>query len=333
MIRFGVIGTGWITESMIAGAMQYPELLQLTAVCSRTRERGEAFARLYGQDVAVFTDPAEMAMSDALDMVYIASPNSCHMAQSRLFLENGKHVLCEKPLSADPDEVARVQRLAAERGLLFREAIMMLYQPQLSVLEDAIRQCGHITTAHFQFYQLSSKYEALCRGETPNIFNPALHTGTLMDLGVYCVYPALYFFGEPDTVAAGAHFLPTGADGNGSALFTYPDKQVILSYSKIGQGYAPSEIVGDAGTVTIGSISKLNDIRLHLYGQPERVLWGETEKAELMGHEIAAFARDIEAGETMGGAADTLALAVSRRLAEIRRCAGIVFPGENEVRK
>lgn len=324
MIRFGVIGTGWITEQMLAGAAQHPEL-RLVAVCSRTRERGEVFARRYGAD-CVFTDPLAMAQSSAVDMVYVASPNSCHIAQCRLFLEHGKHVLCEKPLSADPEEVAALQTLAAERGLLFREAIMMLYQPQLAVLEDAIAQCGRITTAHFQFYQLSSKYEALCRGEVPNIFNPALHTGALMDLGVYCVYPALYFFGEPERVLASGRLLDTGADGDGAAVFTYPDKQVILSYSKVGQGFAPSEIIGDQGTVTVGSISKLNDICLHLHGKEPQRLWGETGKEELMGNEIAAFARAVKSGERMGTPADALALAVSRRMRQMRMLAGIVFP-------
>ena len=162
MLRYGTIGTGWITRSMIEGARRYPALLRHTAVCSRDASRGAAFAHeVCPQDPpAVFTDPSALAQSDAIDMVYIASPNVCHTAQARLFLQNGKHVLCEKPLSADPAEVSALQALAAQRGLLFREAIMLLYQPQLAVLAQAVAACGQIRTARFQFCQLSSKYEA-----------------------------------------------------------------------------------------------------------------------------------------------------------------------------
>lgn len=146
-IRYGVIGTGWITRSLIDGAKRYDHL-RLTAVCSRTKERGEQFAAENGGAV-VFTDPAEMAAGDLIDMVYIASPNRCHADQCRLFLEAGKHVLCEKPLSADPQQVADLQKLAAEKGLLFREAIMLLYQPQLEIFRKAVAACGRISLAHF----------------------------------------------------------------------------------------------------------------------------------------------------------------------------------------
>ena len=325
-IRYGVIGTSWITRSMIDGAKAYPQL-ELAAVCSRTRERGEAFATEVGAPL-VFTDPADLAASDAIDMVYIASPNSCHVAQSRLFLQQGKHVLCEKPLSANPEEVAELQALAAEKGLLFREAIMMLYQPQLARLKEAVARCGRLSMVHFDFCQLSSKYEAYCRGEVPNVFNPALHTGCLMDLGVYCVYPALYLFGEPTAVSATATFMSTGADGAGSALLHYPDKQVVLTYSKTAQAAAPSQIVGDKGAVTIGSISKLEDMTFTPFGGESRRLWAAEDKETLMGREIAAFADEIAGKASTFTEADGLALAVSRCMRDIRTAADIRFPGE-----
>ncbi len=325
-IRYGVIGTSWITRSMIDGAKAYPQL-ELVAVYSRTRERGEAFAAEVGAPL-VFTDLVGMAASDTIDMVYIASPNSCHVEQARLFLQHGKHVLCEKPLSADPDAVAELQALACEKGLLFREAIMMLYQPQLEILSQAVADCGCISMAHFDFCQLSSKYEAYRRGDVPNIFNPALHTGCLMDLGVYCVYPALYLFGQPIAVTATATFLDTGADAAGSALLSYPDKQVVLTYSKIGQAAAPSQIVGDKGTVTIGAISKLEDMVFTPFGGESRRLWSSEDKEVLMGREIAAFADEIAGKVPTFTGADGLALAVSRCMRDIRQAAGIRFPGE-----
>ncbi len=325
-IRYAVVGTSWITRSLIKGAFQHSHL-QLAAVYSRTRERGEAFAAEVGAK-NVYTDLEAMATDPTIDMVYVASPNSCHTAQCRLFLQHGKHVLCEKPLSANPDEVAALQKLAADNHLLFREAIMMLYQPRLGRLQEAIMACGRISMVHFDFCQLSSKYEAYCRGEIPNIFNPALHTGALMDLGVYCVYPAVFFFGEPTAVSATATFLSTGADGAGSALLSYPDKQVVLTYSKTGQGEAPSQIVGDKGTVTIGSISKLEDIVFTPYGGKPEKLFGSADKETMMGNEINGFSQTILNGQRPEDF-DRYALQVSRTMAAIRRSAGIHFPNEN----
>lgn len=326
VIRYGVVGTSQITASMIEGASHCPNV-KLTAVCSRDYGRGRQFADRMGAD-RVYTSPADMAADTSVDMVYIASPNRCHAEQCRLFLERGKHVLCEKPLMADPEELLRLQQLAEQKGLLFREAIMMLYQPQKEILRQAVERCGRVSMAHFDYCQLSSRYEAYCRGERPNIFNPYLQAGTLMDLGVYCVYPALWLFGAPQCVEASATFLDTGADGAGSALLIYPDKQVVLTYSKIGQSAAPTQIVGDAGTVTVESVSTLGQIAFHPPHGEIEILYGQDEKTVLMGREMDAFAKAIISGHWLDEESKT-ALAVCRCMAQIREAAGIRFPEED----
>lgn len=327
MVSLGVIGTGWITNAFLEGMRAVPGL-QLTAVCSRRPETGKAYAAKWGAQEA-FTDPGDMARSGAVDAVYIASPNDCHAAQSRLFLENGRHVLCEKPLAADPRAVEELSALARENGLVYMEAIMMLHMPQLSILENAVKRLGRISIAHFDFCQYSSKYPAYLAGQTPNIFNPERETGALMDLGVYCVYPAVYLFGEPESIAASASFLRTGADGAGCAMLRYPGFQAVLTYSKTGQGAAPSEIVGDEGCLTVGSISKLEDMVLTENGKEPVCLWGGEEKAALMGHEAARFFEAITRPQESASRLERearLYAAVHRCMREIRRQAGIVFP-------
>lgn len=96
MMRFGVVGTNWITDRFL-GAARLIEDFQLTAVYSGTGERGREFAQKYGAE-AVFTDIGEMAESDVIDAVYIASPNSLHKDQAVTFMKSGKHVLCENRL-------------------------------------------------------------------------------------------------------------------------------------------------------------------------------------------------------------------------------------------
>ena len=90
--------------------------------------------------------------------------------------------------------------------------------------------------------------------------------GCLMDLGIYCVYAALDLFGKPESVCTAASLLPTGADGSGGSLWTYPGTGVSLSYSKTGQSRLGSEIIGDQGTVVLESVSKLTGIRI-VYNQ------------------------------------------------------------------
>ena len=90
MLRFATIGSGWITDEYIHGAKD-SGLWELTAVYSRDRARGEAYAQKHGAKL-VFTDVEELARCKEVDAVYIASPNAAHYEQCRVLLEAGKHV-------------------------------------------------------------------------------------------------------------------------------------------------------------------------------------------------------------------------------------------------
>jgi len=137
-------------------------------------------------------------------------------------------------------------------------------------------------------------------------------------------------FGEPLEISGNASFLTTGADGSGASVWQYPDKQVVLTYSKVGQGMAPSQIIGTKGTVTVDSISKLENITLYLNENAPQKLWGEEDKSVLMGREIATFAQWIQhKDESAYAMHKELALLVCAYMREIRRKAGIVFPKDN----
>lgn len=286
MVKFGVIGSGWIAEEFVKGSRLVDGFV-FSAMYSRTYEKGKEFADKFG-GVPVYTYMNEFAKSD-IDAVYIASPNSLHYSQSKLMLENGKHVLCEKPITITPEEFTELSELAEKNNLVYTEAIMMLHLSQRKIIKEKLESLGKISTAHFDFSQLSSKYPALLRGENPNIFNPEMKTGCLRDLGIYCFYPAIDFFGEPEKIISSAGFLSTGADGYGAAILDYADKQITLTYSKIGQDYLGSQIVGDKGTMTFGSISKLTDVEIHYCDGTKERLVGEIEKHILMGEEAKDF--------------------------------------------
>ena len=330
MLRFGTVGTSWITDSYIEGALD-SGLWTLSAVYSRTLDKGREFGAKYGVDT-VFTDIKAMAQSDLLDAVYIASPNKLHAEHVRIFLENGKHVLCEKPLSAHASDVRALQALAKERGLIYLEAIMFMHLPQRRLLEDALEKIGGVNVAKLDFCQRSSKYDAYLAGNLPNIFNPALETGALMDLGVYCIYPALYLFGMPTRTQITAQLLASGADGSGIVAMQYPDKLVNLVYSKVGQAAANSDFQGNLGTVSVDSISKLANIEIIYNDGSRETVCGEEPKYKLMGYEAKDFHRYITEPEASAAEYEkccSLACTVSEFIEQLRQEAGIRFPSDN----
>ncbi len=282
MIKYSVIGTSWITKSFIEGANLCDELI-LDGVYSRSVSKGSVFSEETGAK-RVFSSFEELLKSDT-DLVYVASPNVCHYSQCKALLENGKHIICEKPVTITAEEFSELVSLARKKNLVYFEAIMYMHSPARRILKEAVESIGNIRSASFDFSQLSSKYKALVNGELPNIFNPEMKTGALNDLGIYCVYPAIDLFGEPEEIIPVQHFLSTGADGCGSAVFKYSDKLITITYSKIGQSRGVSQIFGDLGTVTIGSISQTDNIYLYNNDGEKTELVPDIDKKYHMGNE------------------------------------------------
>ncbi len=287
MIRLGTIGTSNICDSFLSGAARTNEY-ELRAVYSRTYETGVAFANKHGCST-VFTDIVDMAKSDRIDAVYIASPNAFHYAQSRIFLENGKHVICEKPIVTKAEEYIELKALADKNKLIYMEAIIPRHIGGYRKVKEALLEIGRISEAKINYLQRSSRLDAFYKGEQVNIFDMSLHAGALMDLGVYCVYGAVDLFGIPNSITAEKNLLSNGADGSGTACFCYDNYKVTLSYSKVEQDDEGSVVVGDKGVLKIKMISQYTGVTLVKDGD-EISITKSLSKSEQMQGEAQRFA-------------------------------------------
>ena len=115
MVRFGVIGTGRISDWGLKGAAQDPRSV-VTAVCSRTREAAESFIQrnILARDARIYTSVEEMAADPEVDAVYVGTPNQTHCAYTITCLNAGKHVRCEKPLAINAQEGRHMAETARE---------------------------------------------------------------------------------------------------------------------------------------------------------------------------------------------------------------------------
>lgn len=267
-IRFATIGSGWIAQDFMKTIQDTPGVV-LTGIYSRSAQTAEKLAAQFGAPFA-FSSMEELCACPQIDAVYIASPNSLHTAQTRQCLLAGKHVICEKPAAVTAQEIRFLQQLARQNGCIYLEAMMSVHLPQFATLSQLVSQLGRLSGVHLDLTQYSSKLDAYRRGELPNIFNPRFCTGALMDLGVYCVYLALALFGMPQAVEGCASFLESGADCCGAAILKYPQFHTVLTYSKVSNTAIQSEIQGEHGFVSLGSVSKLHEFTLSLNNrQPE----------------------------------------------------------------
>ncbi|SFL98985.1 Gfo/Idh/MocA family protein [Pelosinus propionicus] len=326
MVRFGVVGTSRIVDEFIRCAKLHSEF-SLNAVYSRTKEQGRIFAERHGIKNR-FISLEEMAQSDQIDAVYIASPNSLHAEQAVLFMYYGKHVLCEKPIASNRRELSMMVESARHHQVLLMEAMKSTFLPNFQAVKQNLHKIGAVRKFFSNFCQYSSRYDAYKMGEIPNAFNPVLSNGSIMDIGVYCIYPAIYLFGKPKKVIANGILLDSGVDGAGSIVLHYSDKEVIISHSKITNSQVSNEIQGEEGSIVIDKISTPKMVKIfYNNGSSEDI--GQEQCNDFMYYEVKEFIHLINKHKIESNINSLqLSLDVMEVIDECRKQIGIAFPAD-----
>lgn len=325
MIRFAVVGTNWITRQFVDAAHETGKY-QLTAVYSRTLEQAQHFASDYPVK-HLFTSLEALAQSDAVDAVYIASPNALHAEQTCLFLRHKKHVICEKPLASNLREAMAAIACARENQVVLFEAFKTASLPNFLALQQALPKVGQMRKALLNYCQYSSRYQRYLDGENPNTFNPAFSNGSIMDIGFYCLASAVALWGEPDSVFATASLLKSGVDAHGTVVLRYGDADVTLLHSKVSDSTIPSEIQGEAGALVIEKISECQRLTFQPRGGRVQELT-QAQHINTMLYEAETFARLVANNEVEHPGLEVSRI-TARLLTEIRAQTGVVFPADS----
>lgn len=334
-IRFGVIGTNFVSDWVIAGARQDPRF-ELSAVCSRTRERAAEFAARH-RIPHTFTSLEEMVSTDMVDAVYIATPNSTHAAYAMLCMEHGKHVLCEKPLASNLREVEAMIEAAHRHGVTLMEAMKTTLTPNFRTVMRALPRVGRVRRYFAAFCQYSSRYDKFKEGIVLNAFRPELSNGAMMDIGVYTIYPMVVLFGRPRRISASGILLSSGVDAQGSVEFEYDGMNATVIYSKIANSALPTEIQGEDGNLTLDRINHIGSVvwqprpaaasGRELPTEPE-VLTVPVEHDEYY-YEMAEFLDLIETGrlESSVNSHEHSRICIAI-IDEVRRQLGVTYPAD-----
>ncbi|WP_368298736.1 Gfo/Idh/MocA family protein [Cytobacillus firmus] len=328
MVRFGVVGTNWITERFLKAALQ-AEDFQLTAVYSRTEEKAKEFAGKYGVE-KTFTDLQTMAASGEIDAVYIASPNSLHAEQATIFMNNQVHVLCEKPIASNAKELQKMINAAKENNVLLMEALKSTLMPNFLAVKENLSKIGQVRRYFANYCQYSSRYDAYREGTVLNAFKPEFSNGSLMDIGIYCIYPLVALFGKPEEIKATGFKLESGVDGEGSMVLKYPDMDAVIMFSKITDSSLPSEIQGEDGNLVIDRISNPEKVELH-YRNGEREDLTRDQLSDTMYYEAVEFINLIQSGKTESEENSFAnSMATMEILDEARRQIGVIYPADQK---
>ena len=217
-INWGVLGCAGIAEKAFIPAIQESGNGILYGIAARDSKRAWDWALNFGFRKSFHSYQALLDDRE-IDAVYIPLPNSLHAEWSVRAVEAGKHVLCEKPMAMNAEEVRTMAKAAKKAGVLLMEGFMYRFHPQIERALEIIRakEIGEVRTVHSSFTFTRAFEDGNYR------LSPEMGGGALYDVGCYPISLARLVFGEePQSVFARGRIDPqTGVDFTMSALLEY----------------------------------------------------------------------------------------------------------------
>lgn len=201
---------------------------KLYAVANRTHAKAVAFAERYGIEKA-YDQIDDVFDDDEVDIIYISTPHNTHISYLRKALRAGKHVLCEKSITLNAEELTEAVQLAQHNHVILAEAMTIYHMPiyrQLRARMD-VGDFGELRLLQMNFgsykpYDMTNRF-----------FNRSLAGGALLDIGVYALSFVRWFMSSaPDQIVSQVKYAPTGVDEQASLLLKNKEEEmatVILS--------------------------------------------------------------------------------------------------------
>lgn len=225
--NWGIIGPGRIAHKFTEGLKELSNA-RLLAVASRVQERADAFAGKYGIERS-YEGYNLLANDPDIDIVYIATPHTEHYSNTLMCLEQGKAVLCEKPMAINTWEVKSMAETAKKHASFLMEALWTRFLPSTLKVQELLEKnvIGDVQMMKADFGFVGNKDPEW------RLFNKTLGGGALLDVGIYPLFLSRLILGNPSELKAFATIGTTGVDDSCSVIMKFPEAQLAEIYASI----------------------------------------------------------------------------------------------------
>lgn len=241
MFNVGIIGAGHIAEKA-ATTLSAMDDMQCLAIGARSLEKAQVFAGRFGIERA-YGSYADLLADPDIQLVYVATPHSCHFEVARDAILAGKPCLVEKSFMLNATEAAAILALAREQGVFVAEAIWPRYMPVRSIGRELLAS-GIIGQP-----KMVSATLAYNVSDKERILKPELGGGALLDLGVYLLtFVRMYFDSPIERLNTTCIKAPSGVDASEDITMILADGTLAsLQASAWCQGGNEAVIAGTTG--------------------------------------------------------------------------------------
>ncbi|ESP05122.1 hypothetical protein LOTGIDRAFT_208067 [Lottia gigantea] len=246
--KWGICSAGKISNDFTACLESTPDTEhQVVAVAARDLDKAKQFADHFDIPTA-YGSYEELANDPNIEVVYIGTIHTYHKSLSILFLNHGKHVVCEKPSSCTYQDTEEVLQVAKTKKLFYLEAcwsrFFPLHQDVLSMVSG-----GDIGQAKSVIGQFN-----VCSVDVERIKYKKLGGGGMLDVGIYPILLTNMFFkGRPESITAQGFLSEEGVDLCGSLILKYSNGRIAtLHYNtEVTNSYNFFHIMGTKGSIQV----------------------------------------------------------------------------------
>lgn len=246
--RWGIFSAGEISNDWaVAASTLPPNEHVVVAVAARSLDSAKKFAELHNIPKA-YDSYEKLAKDPEIDVIYIGTIHPEHLRLGKIALDNGKHVLCEKPLCMNTRETKELVEYARKKNLFLMEAIWSRFFPAYIKLKEEIDK-GTIGEVFQVVVGMGLQFPEDNWRRSKDVGG-----GTALDMGTYCCNFASLVFGgaKPTKIIAGGHMNASGADDSSSSTFLYPGGKTatLMTHSQVD---FPNEAlaIGTKGTLKL----------------------------------------------------------------------------------
>lgn len=319
--RWATLGTG-VFANELAQALQALGG-NLYSVANRTYDKGLAFAEKYGIQ-KVYHHIDEVFEDPEVDIIYISTPHNTHIDYLRKALAAGKHVLCEKSITLNSQELEEAIALAEKNHVILAEAMTIYHMPIYQKLKALIAsgKLGPLRMIQMNFGSYK-EYDM-----TNRFFNRQLAGGALLDIGVYALSFVRWFMSEqPNQLASQVKLAPTGVDEQvGILLSNDQEEMATIALSLHAKQPKRGTIAYDKGYIEIFEYPR---------GQKAVITYTEDGRQEIIedGQTAQALSYEVQDMEkTVAGLGNSMYLDYSKDVMDImtqlRKDWGLTYPEE-----
>ncbi len=325
-VRIGILGAAKIAAAAMVRPARKVAEVDVAAIAARDPERARSYAGKHGI-AKVHSSYADLIADPEIDAVYNPLPNGLHAEWTLRAVAAGKHVLCEKPFTANAEQARQVADAAAEAGVVVVEAFHYRYHP-LAERMRSVAHSGELGTVREirtsmcfplpKFSDIRYQYD--------------LAGGAMMDAGCYALHCLrLLGTGDPVVVAARALLRSPAIDRAMSADFLFPDGArghlETSMWSKRALNLS-AKVVGDRGTMHV-----FNFVAPQYYNLLSLTIDGQTRRERVRGDatytlQLRSFAASVLRGEPSLTPAED-AVTTMRLIDDVYVAAGLPLRGQS----